>query len=508
VKRALLSLALLAAPVWASAPAPSITLTFGLSEIHERALQPLPVETLALEGLKGLATIDPGITVIKDADHRVELAYEGQMVASYAAPGPNDSVGWGQLLDRAARQAGRKSAPIGHAGSDRVMGALFDSMMTKIDVFSHYAGPAEARERRASRSGFGGIGVRYDLTDGTAVLNEVMPDSPAADARLRIGDRITAIDATPLAGLDQAAISQKLRGPERSTVVLTIERDGHSTNHSLTRRLIVLPTVATSSAEGGIAVIAVTGFNENTGASLAEAVRKAKSAPGFKGVVLDLRGNLGGLLDQGLAIADVFIAEGPLLTTRGRHPAAYVEYEAKGGDPGEKVPLVVLVDGHTASAAEVAAAALQDSGRAVLVGTNSFGKGIIQYVQQLPNEGEISFTWSRFYVPSGYALHGLGVLPAICTAGGSPAGDRMLADGRAAPSSFFAAWRSVAPEDMAKRLRLRGHCQSEDHSHNELDLSIARHLLSDPALFAKALAVAAPVSTASAQHGMPPLNRN
>jgi len=508
VKRALLCLVLLATPAWAYAPAPSITLTLGLAEIHERALQPLSVETLALEGLKGLATIDPGITVVKDSEHRVALSYEGQVLASYFAPALNDAVGWAQLLERAAHQAGRKSAPIGHAGPDRVMGALFDSMMTKIDVFSHYAGPAEARERRASRSGFGGIGVRYDLTDGAAVLNEVMPDSPSADARLKIGDRITAIDGTPLAGLDQAAISQKLRGPERSTVVLTIERDGHSANHTLTRRLIMLPTVVTSSTEGGVAVIAVTGFNENTGASLADAVRKAKAAPGFKGVALDLRGNLGGLLDQGLEVADVFVAEGLLLTTRGRHPAAYSVHEAKGGDPGEKVPLVVLVDGHTASAAEVAAAALQDSGRAVLVGTNSFGKGIIQYVQQLPNDGEISFTWSRFFVPSGYALHGLGVLPAICTAGGAPAGDRMLADGRAAPPAFFATWRSVPPEDMAKRYKLRGHCQSEDHSHNELDLSIARHLLADPALYAKALAVAAPVSTASAQHGTPSLNRN
>jgi carboxyl-terminal processing protease len=508
VKRFLACLLLIAVPASASAPQPAITLTFGLSEIHERALLPLSVETLAIEGLKGLATIDPAITVVKDADRHIHLSYDGQTLATYGEPAPNDSVGWGALLERAARQAGRKSPLIGHADPDRVMGALFDSMMSKLDVFSHYAGPSEARERRASRSGFGGIGVRYDLAEGAAVLNEVMPDSPAADARLKIGDRITAIDGTTLAGLDQTAISQKLRGAERSAVTLTVERDGHSANHTLVRRLILLPTVVTTSTEGGAAVIAVTGFNENTGASLADAVRKAKAMPGFKGVILDLRGNLGGLLDQGLAIADVFIADGQLLTTRGRHPAAYSVYEAKGGDPGEKVPLVVLVDGHTASAAEVAAAALQDSGRAVLVGTNSFGKGIIQYVQQLPNEGEISFTWSRFYVPSGYALHGLGVLPAICTAAGAPAGDKVLADGRAASPAFFAAWRSVPPEDMAKRYKLRGHCQSEDHSRNELDLAIARHLLADPALLGRALAVAAPVTTASAQRGVPVNNHN
>ena len=434
MKRVLVCLSLIAAPAWASAPIPAVTLGFGLSEIHDRALLPISVETLAVEGLQGLAAIDPAISVGKSADHHIQLSYEGQALASYPMPAPNDYVGWGMLLERASRQAGRKSALIGHADPDKIMGALFDSMMTKLDVFSHYAGPAEARERRASRSGFGGIGVRYDLVENAAILNEVMPDSPAADAKLKIGDRVTAIDGTPVAGLDQGAISQKLRGPAGTPVTLSVEQNGRATNLTLQRRLIVLPTVTTTIADG-IGVIAVTGFNDNTGASVAEAVKKAKAAPNFKGIVLDLRDNYGGLLDQGLAVADVFIAGGPLLTTRGRHPATVAFYEAKGGDPGEKVPLVVLVDGHTASAAEVAAAALQDSGRAVLVGTNSFGKGIIQFVQQLPNEGEISFTWSRFYVPSGYALHGLGVLPAICTAAGSPAGDKPLADGRAAPAS-------------------------------------------------------------------------
>jgi carboxyl-terminal processing protease len=509
MKRLMACLVLIVTPVWASAPpAPAVTLAFGLSEIHDRALLAISCETLAMEGLQGLASIDPAISVAKSADHRIQMSYEGQVLATYAPPAPNDAVGWGMLLERAARQAGRKSPLIGKADPDRLMGALFDSMMTKLDVFSHYAGPAEARERRASRSGFGGIGVRYDLAENAAVLNEVMPDSPAADAKLKIGDRITAIDGTAVAGLDQNAISQKLRGPSGTPVVLGLERDGHASALTLQRRLIVLPTVSSSVADG-IGVIAVSGFNDNTGASVAEAVKRAKAAPNFRGIVLDLRGNYGGLLDQGLAVADVFIAQGPLLTTRGRHPATFSVYEAKGGDPGEKAPLVVLVDGHTASAAEVAAAALQDSGRAVLVGTNSFGKGIIQFVQQLPNEGEISFTWSRFYVPSGYALHGLGVLPAICTAAGSPAGDKALADGRAASPAFFSAWRLVSPEDMARRAKLRGHCQAEDHSADGQDLAIAKHLLGDPALLARALAVAAPVSTASATtHGAPAANRN
>jgi len=503
VKRALLGLALLALPAWGGAPM-SVTLSFGLEEIHDRALLPLSVEALALEGIKGLASLDPAFEAVKTPEHRLELRYGEKSFASFALPPAEDSLGWAMLVERAARQAGRKSAAIGRAEADQVMQAIFDSLMTKLDVFSHYAGPAEARERRASRSGFGGIGVRFDKNEQGIVLTEVMPDSPALQAKLKVGDLITAIDGESVTALDQNAISQKLRGPVASSVKLTLEHE------TLTlRRALVVPPTVTSHVENGVAVIAVSGFNDNTGASVAEAVRKAKAAAGsFKGVILDLRGNPGGLLDQGLAVADIFVSQGKLLTTRGRHPDAYHLYEAKGGDPGEGVPLVVLVDGRTASAAEVAAAALQDSGRGVLVGTNSFGKGIIQTVWSLPNEGEISFTWSRFYVPSGYALHGLGVLPAICTAGGTPTGDKMLADGRAAPAALFAAWRASPPEDMARRAKLRGHCLAEDHSHNETDLAIAKHLLADPTLFAKALAVAAPVTTASFSHGLPSLNRN
>lgn len=491
MKSALVGLALLAAlPVEASTPL-SVTLSFGLEEIHDRSLLPLSVESLALEGLKGLASLDPAFDLVKTPEHRLELRYGEKSFSSYALPPAEDSLGWAMLLERAVRQTKRKSAAISRADTDQVTQAIFDSLMTKLDVFSHYAGPAEARERRASRSGFGGIGVRFDKTDDGIVLTEVMPDSPALQAKLKVGDLVSAIDGEALAGLDQNAISQKLRGPIASSVKLTLQHD----QISMHRALIVPPTV-TSHVENGIAVVAVSGFNDNTGASVAEAVRKAKATAGFKGIVLDMRGNPGGLLDQGLAVADVFVAQGKLLTTRGRHPDAYHLYEAKGGDPGEGVPLVVLVDGRTASAAEVAAAALQDSGRAVLVGTNSFGKGIIQTVWSLPNEGEISFTWSRFFVPSGYALHGLGVLPSICTAGGSPVGDKMLADGRAAPPAMFAAWRTAPLDDMAHRSKLRGHCLAEDHSHSELDLAIAKHLLADSALYAKALAVAAPAGNA------------
>ncbi|MBV5324033.1 MAG: S41 family peptidase, partial [Rhodospirillaceae bacterium] len=144
---------------------------------------------------------------------------------------------------------------------------------------------------------------------------------------------------------------------------------------------------------------------------------------GLQGVILDLRGNPGGLLDKAVTVVDLFVAQGPILTTKGRHPEATNAFDAHPGDMGEDLAVVVLVDGRSASAAEIVASSLQDSGRAVVIGTNSYGKGTVQTVISLPNDGEITLTWSRFHTPSGYALHGLGVLPALCTSapGATPA---------------------------------------------------------------------------------------
>ncbi len=478
-------------------PSPSLpTLAFALEAIHDRALTAYSIRSIAWEGLKGLATIDPALDVTI-TDHRLRLRTRNHPLASYALPSDDDVGGWSFLLDQATREAVRHSAALRKSNSNQLTEALIDGFLSKLDIFSHYAGPDEARERRASRTGFGGIGVRYDVAGEGVSLTEIMPDSPAEQAKLRVGDVLTAIDDAALAGLDQSIISQKLRGPIASPIKLAFRRkDGTSITVTLHRSLILPPSVVTST-EDGITTIAISSFNQNTAAGVIEALKKVRGNPGFKGVILDLRGNSGGLLDQAISVADQFIERGHILTTRGRHPTAAQSQEAHAGDPGESMAVVALVDGHTASAAEILAADLQDSGRAVLVGTNSFGKGAIQTVLELPNHGEMTLTWSRFFAPSGYALHGLGVLPSICTVPDVKASDdRPLAGGRAASASFFAAWREVKPDDVLSRTRLRGHCPAGNHADDKADLAIARHLLNDRGLYQRALAIAAPLTTA------------
>jgi carboxyl-terminal processing protease len=496
----------LAGPVLAqSLPTPSKpTIAFVLEAIHDRALTAFSTESIALEGLKGLATIDPALDVTI-VDHRLRLRYRTHALASYALPAADDKGGWTFLIDQATREATRHSAALGKIDNDLLTETLIDGFLSKLDIFSHYAGPAEARERRASRTGFDGIGVRFEGTKEGVSLTQVMPDSPAQQARLRVGDILIAIDEIGLKGLDQDVISQKLRGPIGSPVKLTLRHsDGTPFAVTLHRTLIVPPSVTVTSKDA-ITTIAIASFNQNTAAGVIEALKTARGLPGFKGIILDLRGNSGGLLDQAITVADQFIERGHLLATRGRHPDAAQSQEARAGDPGESLPVVALIDGHTASAAEILAADLQDSGRAVLVGTNSFGKGAIQTVLDLPTDGEMTLTWSRFFAPSGYALHGLGVLPSICTVPDAKAtDDRPLAGGRAASAGFFEAWREVKPDDMPQRIKLRRHCPAGDHADDKGDLAIARHLLNDPTLFARALAVAAPVT--SSLRLLPPLS--
>lgn len=408
-KLALLSLAL-AGPAFAE-PAPSTpTIAFCLNAIHDSALTALSRRVIAIEGLRGLATIDPALDVAIDAEHRLTMRLRNRRLASYSLPAEEDGAGWVGLIIRATAEAARHSSPLARADSDHLTEAVIDGFLSKLDIFSHYAGPEEARQKRANRSGTG-------------------------DTGLSVNFRI----------------------------------------------------------EEQIGIIAITSFNQNTAAAVLEAIRKIKLSVGLKGIILDLRGDFGGLLDQAIAVADYFIEKGPILSTSGRDPMAAQSQMAEPGDAGEQIKLVLLIDGRTASAAEILAADLQDSGHAVLVGTNSFGKGAIQTVLELPNHGEMTLTWSRFFAPSGYALHGLGLLPSICTAlEGKIEGDRKMAGGRVASREVFAAWRAIAPDNMAGRTRLRAHCPAADHQGDRADLTIGKHLLNDSALYDRALAAAAP----------------
>jgi len=230
-------------------------------------------------------------------------------------------------------------------------------------------------------------------------------------------------------------------------------------------------------------------------------VRRAESeiGPRFAGIILDLRNNFGGYLDQSIYVSDLFLSEGSIVSTRGRHRALTQESFARRGDIGERIPLVVLINGNSASASEIVAAALQDHNRAVVIGTNSFGKGSVQSILTLPNEGEIVLTSARFHAPSGYALAELGVLPHLCTSGGRdsiPALLDQLRSGRFVDRAAAARWRSVGPDDAEGRRQLRSTACPADTADRDSDLELAKSILADRNLHAAALASTATLATA------------
>ncbi len=468
-------------------------LTAGFAAVSSRYIEPLDMAAFLIAGLRGLDRIDPALDAGAVGD-AVAVTRQGRRIASFPRPDDRGAADWAGVGVDAIQALRAVSPDLAVADAEAVYDAFFDAALANLDSFSRYAGAEEARLNRGTRNGFGGIGILFEIEDDTFVMvREVVPGGPAGRAGLRAGDRIVAVDGVAFSKPTIRIVRERLRGPVGSKVDLTLSRESVATV-AVERGLIVMPTVDLT-MENGIAIIRVSSFNQATAEAVADAVQTARAQGQPGGIILDMRGNPGGLLDQSVTVADLFLDDGTIVTTRGRHPEARQFYSASQGDIAEGLPIVILMDGESASAAEIVAAALQDDARAAVVGTTSYGKGTVQTVVQLPNGGEITLTWSRFHSPSGYVLHGLGVPPVACTSGRAartePAVvDSVLADlrGHAAPiARRMALWRDTGFQDTARRRSLRALCPAEHHEPGGLDEVIARRLIQEPALYARAI---------------------
>jgi carboxyl-terminal processing protease len=255
-------------------------------------------------------------------------------------------------------------------------------------------------------------------------------------------------------------------------------------------RALVVPQTVEYHIEQNVGYVRVSNFNQGTARSLREKLKLARRQLGdhLLGYVLDLRGNPGGLLDQGVEVADLFVREGQILTTHGRHPDSHQVFDAASDDLADGLPVVVLLDGGSASASEIVAAALQDAERAVLVGSNTFGKGTVQTVLRLPNEGELTLTWANFLAPSGYGLNSLGVMPNLCTSGDVASIDDVLARLQRGefPLRHYGADIIAGQRNPAQLAVLRENCPRRD-GEPELDMQVAHALLEDSSLYERAL---------------------
>lgn len=475
----------------------------GYERIAEVYVDPVDMGRLTVDGLSGLTTIDQTLSAQRSGG-MVQLVSAGRVIGEFEAPAPLDSQGWAEVT-MAAIERGRAASPaLRSANAAAVYDAVFSAITGDLDPYSRYVGPDRAQQERAYRDGYGGIGLLLEVgTDGRPHIQEVFPEGPAFRVGIAVGDMIVAVNGEPSADWSLEELGNRLRGPVNSRVQITLaDAAGRSRTIEL-RRERVVPNVVSTRYKDGVAIIKISRFNAATAQHLAEAIdaARARLGPGAAGIILDLRGNPGGLLDQSVAVADLFISQGEIIHTRGRHPDSVQRFMARNGDEAAGLPLAVLIDGRSASGSEVVAAALQDSGRAVLVGASSFGKGSVQTVTRLPNDGELFLTWSRIFAPSGYTLHREGVMPTVCTSGSVDDPDQLIRRFRAGETGLPANLvnlRYAAQDDESALAQLRGACPWRAHN-EENDVTVATKLLHDPVLFAQALAAAAPPAMAQRQ---------
>lgn len=462
----------------------SSVLASGFYSISERALTLVDVRSLGLEGLRGLATIDPAIG-IREVNGTVEVSYADQLVATLVEPMAHDSESWSDVIYDALSVLWPHSPDLAQTNAERIYEAVFDAALANLDIFSRYAGKREAEEHRDSREGHGGVNLTLGKIDQRFFIKQVDRESPAYEAGVRKGDMLISVDGEAVVGKTLYEVDSLLRGKIQTELVMEIERvqTGVSQKLFLWRELVI-PQTVWATYEDGVLDVRISSFNERTARRLSQQVQDIALMHGerFKGVILDLRGNPGGLLRKAVQVADLFLAGGRIISTKGRHPDSLEVYEADPLDVAQGRPIVIVMDGKSASASEIVAASLQDRKRAVVVGSSSYGKGTVQSVQRLPNNGEITVTWSRLIAPSGYAFHGLGVRPSVCTSGVEGEGRHGAAlwenDGRA----LMKTWRTVAIEDRMGRKKLRLTCPPDRHQKG-IDMVVARNIILDPDLY-------------------------
>jgi len=392
-----------------------------LSDINQVYLQTPNLPALGIAGLKGLRQIEPGLYV-EARDQSLDVSIGAATVMSTQTPETVD--GWARLFSEALEKAATVSPAIETASDETIFTAIFTNLTRELDPYSRYASAETAAVNRIKRRGYGGIGVTLRAHPRGAKIIKVQPNLPASQVKLGPGDVIIGVGDTLIQGMSIKQVHALIRGPINVPVSLKFfSKCASSPVRVLLNRARIAEKTIHATYHKGIAVFRINGFNRDTTNALAKAVAQAKRRNGKKlqGAVLDLRNNPGGLLNQAVAVADLFLDQGHIISTRGRHKNSMQKFDAKPGDILNGLPVAVLINGTTASAAEILAAALQDNGRAVVIGSSSFGKGTVQTVLGMPNDGEFIITWALFQAPSGYAIQELGVFPTVCTVGQSNA---------------------------------------------------------------------------------------
>jgi carboxyl-terminal processing protease len=444
---------------------------------------------MALWGLRGITAIDPALTV-SQRDGKLRIAVQGKQVADAVAPATESAVAWANAAAALAVSAANLSPAVRKAGGVGVTQAFFDELFNHMDPYSRYVAPMAAADDRMRRAGRAGLGITLGREGSAIVARAVVRDGPGALLGIRPGDAIVSVDRQSTRGMEPRAVAALIDGPEDTRVAIAWRgRDGRTREAVATREAVPPETVSAERVDN-VLVVRIAAFSRTTDAHLAQVLHEAfAGGRPVDGLVIDLRGNRGGLLRQAVSAADILLPPGIVAVTAGRAREANFVWRSTAEELGEDLPVVVVVDGRTASAAEVLAAALADRGRAVALGSATLGKGLVQTVAPLPDGGELYVSWSRILAPRGWPVQGLGLLPQVCTSRGFEQARRQieaLAQGRQVLAGDLAAHRKArAPLPPAQALAIRAACPAAEGRDSDIDA--ARLLIATPAAYEAAL---------------------
>jgi len=309
-----------------------------------------------------------------------------------------------------------KAAYVEPVDDAELLESAIKGMLSGLDPHSSYLDPEAFKDLRVSTSGeFGGLGIEVGMEDGFVRVVAPIDDTPAQRAGVMAGDMIIKLDSKAVKGMGLQDAVKLMRGKVGTDIVLTIIREGEAQplEIKLTRAVVKITSVKRRVLDDDYGYLRISQFQVNTGPDLINAMTKLNEENDIKGYVLDLRNNPGGVLQAAVEVSDAFLTDGVVVYTKGRLKQAELSYSATKSDPSAGVPLVVLVNGGSASASEIVAGALQDHKRAVVMGTQSFGKGSVQTVLPLANDRALKLTTARYYTPNGRSIQAEGIVPDI-----------------------------------------------------------------------------------------------
>ena len=317
---------------------------------------------------------------------------------------------FGEVLEKISKEY------VDEVDQSKSMDSAINGLLQSLDPYSAYMTPESFEGMQTETSGeFGGLGIEVGMEAGVVKVISPIDNTPASKAGLKAGDYIVKINNTQVQGKSLMEAVELMRGPVGSSIEITVRRRGvkKALIFNITREVIQVQSVKSELIDNNIGYIRLTSFNENSSEQIKEKINKLNKNKDLKGYILDLRNNPGGLLSQAIKISDFFLENGEIVSTRSRQASENRKWFAKKGDLTNGKTLIILINYGSASASEIVAGALKDHKRAIILGENSYGKGSVQTIIPLKNQGAIRLTISKYYLPSGKSISGVGVTPDI-----------------------------------------------------------------------------------------------